>query len=112
MAAKQTKRLGAVAAALLTAALAGGCSGGDQGEKQSDRIAFGVVAPLSGPLAARGRDLVDGAKLAVADLTDEGGVVGQPVSVVSVDDACTAGGGTKGAAELLRTKRLAGALGG
>ena len=70
-----------------------------------------MLAPLSGPFAARGQDLVDGARLAVDDLNVRGGVIGKTVSVVSVDDGCTAAGGAKAARKLAATENVAGVVG-
>jgi branched-chain amino acid transport system substrate-binding protein len=52
-------------------------------------IEIGVAQPLSGPSAARGQDLVNGAKLAAADLNAAGyKVAGKPVrfEIVAMDD--------------------------
>src|SRR4051794_1967785 len=52
-------------------------------------ITIGVAQPLSGPSAARGQDIVNGAKLAAADLNAAGfKVAGKPVTIdiVAVDD--------------------------
>jgi branched-chain amino acid transport system substrate-binding protein len=52
-------------------------------------ITIGVAQPLSGPSAARGQDIVNGAKLAAADLNAAGfKVAGKPVliEIVAVDD--------------------------
>ncbi len=75
------------------------------------RVSFGVLAPLSGPHGERGRDLVDGARMAVADLNVRGGVNGQRVGIVAEDDGCEASAGRAGARRL-REREIAGALGG
>jgi branched-chain amino acid transport system substrate-binding protein len=75
------------------------------------QVAFGVLAPLSGPEAERGRDLVDGAKLAMADLNVRGGVLGQKVALVTHDDGCDAAAGRE-SAEALKGSEVAGAIGG
>jgi branched-chain amino acid transport system substrate-binding protein len=75
------------------------------------QVAFGVLAPLSGPESERGTDLVDGAKLAMADLNVRGGVIGQKVALVTHDDGCTAAAGRE-SAEALKRSEVAGALGG
>ena len=52
-------------------------------------IEIGVAQPLSGPSAARGQDLVNGAKLAAADLNASGfKIAGKPVKIeiVAMDD--------------------------
>lgn len=52
-------------------------------------IEIGVAQPLSGPSAARGQDLVNGAKLAAADLNAAGyKIAGKPVrfEIVAMDD--------------------------
>jgi branched-chain amino acid transport system substrate-binding protein len=59
------------------------------GPRVPDTIVIGVAQPLSGPSAARGQDLVNGAKLAAADLNASGyKIAGKPVHVeiVAMDD--------------------------
>lgn len=52
-----------------------------------DHVRIGVVAPLSGPRAAIGEQLVRGAELAVEDLNDRGGLLGRDVELVITDGA-------------------------
>jgi branched-chain amino acid transport system substrate-binding protein len=92
------------------AALAAGCS--DSGGGPGKDVVVGVLAPLSGPHAAEGREIVDGAKLAASKTNVRGGIVGSPVRVVAVDTRCTAEGARKAAAKLLAEDDLAGVLGG
>jgi branched-chain amino acid transport system substrate-binding protein len=75
------------------------------------QVSFGVLAPLSGPQSARGKDLVDGAKLAMADLNVRGGVIGQKVALVTRDDGCTATA-SRESAKALEGSEVAGVLGG
>jgi branched-chain amino acid transport system substrate-binding protein len=75
------------------------------------QVSFGVLAPLSGPQSQRGKDLVDGAKLAMADLNVRGGVIGQKVALVTYDNGCTAAAGRE-SAKALEGSEVAGALGG
>ena len=84
---------------------------GWSGSRTSDDggSAFGVLAPLSGPLAPCA-DVVDGARLAVDDLNVRGGVIGNRRSS-PVDDGCTADGGAKAARELAADENVAGVLG-
>lgn len=67
----------AVAALLLA-----GC-----GVAPSEHVRIGVVAPLSGPRAAIGEQLVRGAELAVEDLNQRGGLLGHEVELVVTDGA-------------------------
>jgi branched-chain amino acid transport system substrate-binding protein len=50
-----------------------------------DHVRIGVVAPLSGPRAAIGEEMVRGAELAIEDLDRRGGLLGQPVELVVTD---------------------------
>jgi len=75
------------------------------------QVSFGVLAPLTGAEAARGKDLVDGAKMAMADLNVRGGVLGQKVAIVAYDDKCQARDGRTGA-EAVKESEAAGAVGG
>jgi branched-chain amino acid transport system substrate-binding protein len=52
-----------------------------------DEVRIGLAAPLSGPRAAIGEELVRGAELAVDDLNDAGGLLGQDVELVVTDSA-------------------------
>ncbi|HWK29721.1 MAG TPA: branched-chain amino acid ABC transporter substrate-binding protein [Solirubrobacter sp.] len=74
-------------------------------------ISFGVLAPLTGAEADRGRDLVDGAKLAAEDLNVRGGVLGKEVKLLTHDDRCEAAAGRASAQELAG-QAPAGVLGG
>jgi branched-chain amino acid transport system substrate-binding protein len=49
---------------------------------------IGVAGPLTGPNAAFGAQLKDGADQAVADINAAGGVLGKPVQEIVIDDAC------------------------
>ncbi len=75
--------LAAVAAALLAVA---GC--GSSASEDAELTVY-VSAPLSGPRAGDGRDVVDGARLALAEAGGEAG--GVAVSMESLDDAAAGG---------------------
>jgi branched-chain amino acid transport system substrate-binding protein len=68
--------------AALVAALLAAC-----GTATPDHVRFGVAAPLSGPRAAIGEELVRGAELAVDDLNAAGGLLGHDVELVVTDAA-------------------------
>jgi branched-chain amino acid transport system substrate-binding protein len=70
--------------ATLLCSLAAAC-----GPRIPATIEIGVAQPMSGPSAARGQDLVNGAKLAAADLNASGyKIAGKPVrfEIVAMDD--------------------------
>ncbi len=52
-----------------------------------DNVRIGVVAPLSGTRAWLGEEIAAGARMAVEDLNEDGGLLGAPVELVVVDDA-------------------------
>src|SRR3954447_2062130 len=74
-------------------------------------VYFGVLAPTSGPHAGRGRDLVDGAKMAIAELNVRGGVNGHKAALLSYDDGCD-GKTARESALALKGSKVAGAVGG
>jgi branched-chain amino acid transport system substrate-binding protein len=87
----------AAAAAIAMAGLSG-CSG------VPDVVKIGVAQPLTGPLAALGNDMVNGAKLAVKELNEQGfAVKGKKVTfeVVAIDDKANAEEGVKVAGQLV-----------
>jgi branched-chain amino acid transport system substrate-binding protein len=51
-------------------------------------VLIGDASPLTGPLSWVGAQYLAGTELAVADLNAKGGVLGEQVQLVSVDDAC------------------------
>jgi branched-chain amino acid transport system substrate-binding protein len=92
-------------AAVLLGMLLGGC-----GPRIPDTIKIGVAQPLSGPSAARGMDLVNGAKLAAADLNAANyKVAGKSVriEIVALDDKANAEEAKKVAQALVDQKVVA-----
>lgn len=67
---------------LLVALLAVGCGTGDP-----DHVRIGLVAPLTGPRAAIGEQMLRGAELAVEDLNADGGLLDAEVELVVTDSA-------------------------
>ena len=51
-------------------------------------ILIGIAAPITGSYAWTGERVVKGAEIAIEDLNAEGGVLGQPLRPVVVDDFC------------------------
>ncbi len=98
---KSKSRIGGagVAGALVVLILAG-CGGSDKpkatptpgkianGGYVPGDVSFGVLAPTTGAHAERGRDLVDGAEMAISELNVRGGVNGHKAALVTYDDGC------------------------
>lgn len=70
------------AAAGLLLVLAAACSAGPP-----DHVRIGLVAPLTGQRAYLGSEMLNGARHAVEDINDGGGLLGAPVELDVVDDA-------------------------
>jgi branched-chain amino acid transport system substrate-binding protein len=51
-------------------------------------IKIGIAAPLTGNAQGAGEQLQAGAQRAVADINADGGVLGEQLALISVDDAC------------------------
>src|SRR5699024_7092107 len=60
----------------------------DSSNNDGGEILIGVPQPLTGPSAAEGQDMVNGAELAVKHINDEGGVLGKQLKLVVEDEAC------------------------
>lgn len=58
-----------------------------QGSAQAE-ILLGVAGPLSGQYASLGQQMLAGAQAAVDDLNARGGIDGQSLKVISLDDGC------------------------
>lgn len=71
-----------IAAFLVAAAALAACGVGPP-----DHVRLAVVAPLTGPRAYLGEEMAAGARLALEDLNDAGGLLGRPVELTVVDNA-------------------------
>lgn len=100
----------AASASMLLAACGGsaGVSGTSAGKGP---INVGVTVPLSGEYAPAGQDIVNGAKLAVAKINGNGGVLGRKIALVPQDDACDAQTGAQAAQKLI-SQKVVGVAGG
>jgi len=70
------------------------------GEKEAETIKIGCVLELSGELAPMGDKMLDGAKMAVDEINDAGGVLGKQVELLEED------GGTNPDQGFERVKKL------
>ncbi|HET6560857.1 MAG TPA: ABC transporter substrate-binding protein [Marmoricola sp.] len=70
---------------VLGASACGGDGAGSSGN--ADEIVIGVAQPLSGPVAAQGTAVAEGAKIAAKEINDAGGVGGKSLKLVIEDDA-------------------------
>jgi branched-chain amino acid transport system substrate-binding protein len=57
----------------------------------SAEILIGMAGALTGPYAYQGEQQQQGVEMAVADLNANGGILGQMLKVISIDDACDSG---------------------
>jgi branched-chain amino acid transport system substrate-binding protein len=51
-------------------------------------VRIGLAAPLTGPVAWAGGGTEEGAEIAVADLNQKGGVLGERIELIKADDYC------------------------
>jgi branched-chain amino acid transport system substrate-binding protein len=70
-------------------------------------VLVGIAAPITGPMAWGGVESVQGAERAIADLNQAGGVLGQQVQAVVVDDHCDAEQGAAAARKLVESQVVA-----
>ena len=77
-------------------------------------MTLGVLAPTGRPgeLGARGKDLTDGAQMAVAEINAAGGVLGRKLELSVVDDACDATIAYEAAKAFVSGEQIAGVIGG
>lgn len=76
------RRSAALVVLVVGALVLGACGTGTP-----DHVRIGVLAPLTGPRAFLGQEVANGAELAVAELNRRGGLLGEDVELVVVDDA-------------------------
>jgi branched-chain amino acid transport system substrate-binding protein len=73
--------------ALGASACGGGAGGAGGGGGSADEIVIGVAQPLSGPVAAAGTAVAEGAEIAAEEINDAGGIGGKTLKLVIEDDA-------------------------
>lgn len=89
--ARARKRLGTPAYTATLAAFAlllTGCGGAvsEQAGADEDPFKIGLIAPVTGPVVPEGLALERGFELGIEKINENGGVLGQPVEFVMVDD--------------------------
>ena len=67
-------------------------------------ILIGMAGALTGPNAYQGEQQQQGVEMAIADINSAGGVLGQPLRLISVDDACDSGQAIAAAHKLVAEK--------
>jgi len=90
-------RLAATIGLATLAFVASGCGGSDSDESDSSAFRVGLEAPLSGEQATLGKGMLRGAQLAAAQLNGNGGILGEQVEIVPIDDAADPATGVKAA---------------
>jgi len=76
-----------LAAALMLTLMVTGCgSPGQQQAEEKGEIVIGWVAPLTGTAANQGEQMLNGAKLAVKEINDAGGIDGKLIKLLPQDD--------------------------
>jgi branched-chain amino acid transport system substrate-binding protein len=95
----KSRAVAAIAAVALVAAACGG--GGDDVEISTDPLKLGYLLPETGQLAFLGPPMISGVQLALQEINEAGGVLGNPVELLSGDEAGDAGRAAEEATRLL-----------
>lgn len=90
------RRVLSLAAAVAFTAMATGSAGAE--------ILIGMAGALTGPNAYQGEQQQQGVEMAIADINAAGGVLGQQLRLISVDDACDSGQAIAAAHKLVAEK--------
>lgn len=98
--------------ALLAVALLAGCRGHVPEPLEQQPITVGLIAPLSGPLAASGWAIQRGMLLAMDEINRAGGVLGRPLALVVRDVSNDPSAGVEALRELAQQQRIVAVFGG
>jgi branched-chain amino acid transport system substrate-binding protein len=95
--------MGRAAALMAAAVLVVGCGSGsdDGGAAEDGPISVGVIMPLSGPLADRGKSVVEAVETMATLINERGGVMGRDVRILAKDDKSEPAVGVARANELI-----------
>ncbi|WP_410513849.1 ABC transporter substrate-binding protein [Paenibacillus sp. BR2-3] len=115
------KKIGAIIlTTVLTAALATGCgnnketesnAAGNGGNAAAGAIKIGANFELTGGQASFGDSALKGAQLAVKEINDAGGVLGQQLELVEADNASKSEEATRAAQKLITTEKVVAIIG-
>lgn len=72
----------------------------------AETIKIGVVQPLTSGVAFDGNNVIKGAKLAVKEINDAGGVLGSPIEMVIADGACKPAESVSAAEKLITADKV------
>lgn len=113
------KKIGAIIlTALLTAGLVAGCGNKEEnnastngGNAGGDTIKIGANLELTGGQASFGDSALKGAKLAVKEINDAGGVLGKKLELIEADNASKSEEATRAAQKLITTNKVVAIIG-
>jgi ABC-type branched-subunit amino acid transport system substrate-binding protein len=78
---------------------------------QAQEVKFGLMVGFSGDMAPWAPALNNAAVLAAEEINADGGVLGQPLKLISEDNASTAAGGVRGAQKLVSVDNVTAIIG-
>src|ERR1041385_6428214 len=79
--------------------------------RSQQTIYIGLAAPLSGPTATLGNQVLRGAETAIDDINARGGVLGSKLALKASDDGCLPGRAVETAFRLTRFEKVAAVIG-
>ncbi len=77
-----------------------------------DTIKIGAILPLTGDAAALGKDMLNGAKMAVDEINAKGGIGGKQVELIAEDGRCTGPEAASAAQKLVNIDKVQAIVGG
>jgi branched-chain amino acid transport system substrate-binding protein len=102
-----SRATGAAAAVLLVASCASSSSGSGP---TSGPITYGVLSCFTGRLASLGQAMLQGSRVAQAEVNKAGGILGRKLQLVTGDTSCDVADGVNAANQML-TKNISGVIG-
>ncbi len=88
------------------------CSADQPHSASREPVRIGYIGPITGDAASFGADTLNGARLAVAEINETGGIHGLPVSLIAEDGRCRGADAAQAARKLVNVDRVSGIIGG
>lgn len=79
--------------------------------RAEDGVKIGLIEPLTGSVAYNGHEVIEGAKLALAQINAKGGLMGKPVALVIEDGQCKPADSVNAMEKLVTRDRVASVIG-